>query len=484
MQSRVSTLNQFYIFGAVLIFSLISGFISKQYALFAIPLLYLGAFITIVDFKYIYYALLASLPISTALEIGGGFSLDFPSEPLMLVLTGVFVLMIARSPYTLSERFWKHPITLLLILHLVWICIATLNSANLIVSIKFTLAKIWFVVPFYFLSAYFLREKKDIKRIFWIVFVSLMFTVLIVFLRHAALGFSFEHQKSVMGPFYSNHVSYANIMALFFPWICLAVFWYKRKSRYAKLLLLTAAFLLIAIYFSYTRAAYISLLVAAAVYVLVRLRLMRYIVVLAFAGLIGLVSFLVHDNKYLEYAPNYETTIAHKDFSKLMDATTKGEDLSTMERLYRWVAAFRMVETKPIFGFGPGNFYFFYKPYTLNRFKTYVSRNPEKSGTHNYFLMTATDQGVPGLLIFLFLTFVVFVKGEQTFHRLKDPVLKSMAMAAMLCLVVIYTFLLINDMLELDKVGGFYFMCLALLVNLDRREFFNSVQNRDSSNEI
>ena len=124
-------------------------------------------------------------------------------------------------------------------------------------------------------------------------------------------------------------------------------------------------------------------------------------------------------------------------------------------------------------GFGPGNFYNFYKSYTVSGFETYVSANPEKSGIHNYYLMMLVDQGIPGLIIFLILTFAILLKGEQIYHETRDEGRKRIVMILLLSLIIIDAFLLINDLIETDKVGSFYFMSIAILVNFDlanRRE--------------
>ena len=57
------------------------------------------------------------------------------------------------------------------------------------------------------------------------------------------------------------------------------------------------------------------------------------------------------------------TAITHDDFDDLLSATTKGQDVSTMERVYRWVAGGHMVAEKPWLGFGPSTFTEFYKSY-------------------------------------------------------------------------------------------------------------------------
>ena len=48
-------------------------------------------------------------------------------------------------------------------------------------------------------------------------------------------------------------------------------------------------------------------------------------------------------------------------------------------------------------------------------------------------------------------------------------ILKHMAMMALLSLIIILSLLIINDLIETDKIGPFFFMNLALLINLDLR---------------
>jgi hypothetical protein len=49
-----------------------------------------------------------------------------------------------------------------------------------------------------------------------------------------------------------------------------------------------------------------------------------------------------------------------------------------------------------------------------------------------------------------------------------------MAMAALLSFIVILSILILNDMVETDKIGSFFFFVLALLVGLDLR---NKIKN-------
>jgi O-antigen ligase len=168
----------------------------------------------------------------------------------------------------------------------------------------------------------------------------------------------------------------------------------------------------------------------------------------------------------MEYAPNYERTVFNgKNFEKHLEATYKMQDVSGMERVYRWVAAARMIGDKPLVGSGAATFYPEYKRYTVKSFRTYVSDNPEKSTTHNYVLLQLAEQGIPGFVLFLTLIATALLMGESLYHRSRQqPDVRRVVLAALLSLVVIAFHLTLNELVEVDKIGPVFFICLALLV--------------------
>lgn len=461
-----------FLFGGlvvVIISSILLGIFTEEYILFGLPILYLGVYLAIVDFRKIFCLLLASIPISTELELPGGFGTDFPAELLIIGLMLLYFLYLLRNGWQLSSHFFKHPITLLLLIHIGWIGLTVLHAGEKVIAVKFLLAKIWYIVTCYFMAGLLIKTEKDIKSFFKWVFLPLLFTVTIVMIRHALVGFSFEGINSVLNPFYRNHVNYAAILVVFFPFIWYAPSWFSQYSTKWWLLVSSIGFFLIAIYLTYTRAAYVSLVIALGTYFIIRFKLMKITLAVALIIAVLGVNFMVYNNKYLDFAPDFNKAIAHKKFDNLIDATAKGEDISTMERVYRWVAGGYMVKEKPWFGFGPGNFYTYYPQYTVNSFTTYVSDNPERSGIHCYYLMLAVEQGIIGLLIFLLIVLTVLLKGEQLYHQVATPDKRRLVLMTLLSLVIIFSLLLINDLVETDKVGTFFFMGMAILVNLDER---------------
>jgi len=406
----------------------------------------------------------AILPFSIEVYFSNGLGTDLPTEPLILLFCTYALISI---PFW--SRGWHKPsvITILIFLHLVWIGYAAIYAEFPAVSLKFLVAKLWYVIPFYLLTQrFFSNYKSEIQELNpsffsrWVKWflIGLAISVVYVMVRHFSKGFSFDTIGWAVSPIYRNHVNYAALLS-----IGVALCYYKIKySAYRISYILLLSLFLGAIYFSYTRAAMAVVIIMLVAYALLKYRLLFISGIIAlFLGLAGLLYMSI-DNRYLHYAPNYESTVAHTKFDNLIEATYELEDISTMERVNRWVAGFKMVSDRPVTGYGPNNFYFNYKAYTNNSFQTYVSDNPDKSGIHNYYLMTAVEQGVIGLLIWLFLLFSAIFIGERKYHRSFGQS-KTIIAIALLILVNIMTLILINDLIEAVKVGPFLFISLGII---------------------
>jgi len=199
-------------------------------------------------------------------------------------------------------------------------------------------------------------------------------------------------------------------------------------------------------------------------YYIITKRWVKHALLISITSASILVAYLAIDNKYLDLTPNFERTITHTEFDNLLEATYKLEDISSMERIYRWMAGIEMIKDKPLFGFGPANFYDNYQKYSISQFVTYVSDNPEKSGIHNYFLMILVEQGLPGFIIFLVLCILILVNAESVYHQYAGHPQRYWIMAIGLSFIIILSMSLINDLIETDKVGPFFFLNIAALL--------------------
>lgn len=459
--------RMFQVFSGVLLASSFLGIILDEYLLFGIPAALLLGFLVLVDFRAVFYLLFFLIPFSSEFTLPNGFQTDLPSEPLTVGLMFIYLLYSIRYYRQSRWEFLKHPVSILLLLHLTWILMTAVLSTDIFVSFKFLLAKMWYIVTFFYLAGSILTTPKRVKWFFWCVFSGLLITVIFVTIQHATYGFAFKDVNKAVVPFYRNHVSYASIMSIFFPFIWLARRWYSRYSNGWWILVIGTLIVLLAIQVSYTRAAYIGLFAAAGAYYVVKYRFTRLVVLGAGFGAIVMAFYFFSNNTYLDYAPDFEKTVTHYEFDNLLAATAKGEDISTMERVYRWVAGFHMVRDHPMFGVGPGNFYNNYHKYTVSAFATYVSDNPDRSGIHCYYFMVLVEQGFLGALIFIVLCAWILLLGERVYHSYSDAETRNVIMMTLLSLISILVILIVNDMIETDKVGSFFFVYLAILVNFD-----------------
>ncbi len=455
------------VFSALVFVSAISAIgLESPFPLLIPPALLVG-YVAIVNVRHFYYLFFFLLPFSVELYLPNGLGTDLPSEPLMIGLSFSAILLFLTSLHKIPQKYIYHPLVLILLSHVGWVFVTSITAQNQVISIKYLIAKLWYIIPFFFYPLFLFRGKKEIIKCFKFFFIGMSLAALYVMVRHATMGFSFDMINRAGSPIFRNHVAYAAIMALSLPFAWAL----KNQSNCSKKESLMwsglIVFFLIAIYLTYTRAAYVTVLMAIAAYYVIRSNYTKQAILASVLIAAVSITYYLNDNKYLDLAPEYERTISHDKFGNLISATYKMEDLSTMERVYRWVAGYHMIKDKPIVGFGPGNFYDNYQAYSVSSFKTYVSFNPDKSGIHNYFLMCFVEQGALGFFIILFLVLYSVILGSQVYHKTENEDNKKIIMAAILSLIVIDAFILINDLLETDKVGTFFFLNLAILIIFD-----------------
>ncbi|TGE18339.1 O-antigen ligase family protein [Hymenobacter elongatus] len=454
-------------FIALLLLSGTAALLLKASLWLAVPFAALGVVVLFVDWRWVYYLLLLTLAFSREIPLPGGLSMDVPSEPLMLVLLVCFGVSVLLGRTEVPARIWRHPLVIIMALALLWSAVSMIFSVNTVKSVKYLLAKTWYIVPFVFVTASIVRRPADVWRVVSFYVAGASLSVVYTAARHASKGFRFDSINWAIQPFYINHVIYATVMALLIPYAFYAARDTEQPAK-RRLWRLALGVLVFGVLLSYTRASIVSLPVAGLFYLAMRLRLTRAILAVAAVAAFSTAYFFMHENNYMLYAPDFEKTVFNgHNFEKHLEATYKLQDVSGMERVYRWVAAARMISEKPITGSGPSTFYPEYKHYTVKSFRTYVSDNPEKSTTHNYFLLQLAEQGFPGFLLFVILFGTALVLIENLYHRSRSPQHRRVVLAAGLSLIVIIFHLLLNELVEVDKVGSFFYIGLAVLMRAE-----------------
>ena len=410
--------------------------------------------------SFIFFLLLFTIPLSTEYQFSTTLGTDIPDEALMWLLTPMIIFMLIRNR-EVPEALLQNKIMVVLLVSLYWTLITVLLSGSPFISLKFLLAKIWYIVPFVLGALLFLRERKDHLLAGNLVLIPMLFTVIVILLRHGLEGFSFESVNDVTVPFFRNHVNYGALLVCMIP-----VAWGLYKAGY-KFWLVGLIILLAGLFFSYSRGAWLALGAALIVVYFIRKNALQWLIGIAVVSVILVTAWFIDDNRYLKYRPQFEKTIYHASFDEHMAATYKMQDMSTVERFYRWIAAVNMAREEPITGSGPNSFYPMYKSYVANDFRTYVSDNPEKSTVHNYFLLLLAEQGVPGLALFTVLYIMMLMTAQKIYHISTDRHTKGLMLVIGAVLGMIGVLIFLSDLIETDKIGSVFYLCAGAL--LDRK---------------
>jgi O-antigen ligase len=337
-------------------------------------------------------------------------------------------------------------------------------------SVKFLLVRMWLTVCYFLLPVFIFKEKKDFIKAFRLMLVPMLLTVIVILIHHAMLGFKFDKvQKSITGLYY-NHVDYSAVISMFFPLLLVAYSLSKGRNMFIRggLLLIIAIFIA-GIGFSYARAAVIAVVFALVIGWAMRKRLVNLVMPGFYIALIAMLVYLIPNNKFMVLRPDFNKTYMHKEFVDHILATFRGKDMSSMERVYRWIAAMRMSKDEPVTGYGPRAFYYFYKPYTISSFQTYVSRNPEHSTTHNYYLYMLVEQGWPAMLLYTLFIPLIFAKAQRVYYRFKDSFYRHITIGLAMTVAAGFINNFFSELIETHKVGALFYIPVALLIILDQK---------------
>jgi len=435
----------------------------------ALPFMLAILLVVIYSFDKIIYlvALFAplSLPLSTIMP-GFSFDMFLPTEPLLVGLLVVFVLKVIYER-GFDKQILLHPVSLAIYINLLWIFFTALTSTMPVVSIKFLLARIWFVAGLYFLTTKLFSEGKNIEKYVWLYVISLVIVIFYTLNRHLGYGiWNKEVANFVCNPFYKDHTSYGAALAMYLPFMVMFSFGGFVSRRVKVVSFIGLFILLIGFVLSYTRAAWLSLIVAIVVYGIMKLKIRFKPLFITFITLLVL-FFAFQDQIFMSLEKNSKQSSA--DFkTHLSSMTNITSDASNLERLNRWNCAIQMFELKPFFGYGPGTYMFQYSPFQLNANRTIISTNSADGGNaHSEYLGPLSESGVLGLLTFLLIIGVVIYTAVHTYMRLTDKRLKSIVLTALVGLVTYYIHGFLNNFLDTDKLSVPFWGFTAMIVAID-----------------
>jgi O-antigen ligase len=470
--------NPWIVLGIVLAFVFANAYaLLKEIRLFSVlPLVLVMVLVIIYRPKW---ALLL-IAFSTALSVNfedlaalGGIGISLPTEPIMIALMALYLLHLATGG-KVDKAFVRHPLTIAIIFSLMWMLVTTFTSTLPVVSLKYFLARLWFVISMYFMINAFFGDERFVRRFVQLLIAGMVFAALYTLAHHAQHSFAERPAHWVMSPLFKDHTSYGAFLALLLP---LVIFHFWRapwasleKYVYTAVLVLFS----IALVLSYTRAAWVSLVVVVPIWILIRLKIDYKLVLLGMAMLVGL-FFAFEDSINHRLSKNSQDSSG--DFQEHVQSITNiSSDASNLERLNRWNAALRMYAEKPILGFGPGTYMFQYAIYQKSADKTIISTNQADGGNaHSEYLGPLSEQGLPGAILVLVVLAIALYTGITLYYRLDHvPYLKGVVMSMTLGLITYFVHGILNNFLDTDKaavpVWGFMSALVAIQLYHTRKD--------------
>ena len=430
-----------------------------------IPMALLVVWLMVTRLETAFMLMTLLTPFAVDLALLPKMELSMPVEPMMILFTAIFLfrVLLTRS---YDMRVLRHPVTLLLLASLAWMAFTSMTSEMPWVSAKYTLARVWFVVPFFFAASQFFQSHQRIRQFFWAYAIGLGVVILIATTKTLGNFSDLQTLHRVMRPFYNDHTAYGCVIALMIPAAVYFIFSRGQRGWLRVLTLMLFAGLCIGLFFSYCRAAWISVVGALGVYLLIRMGLKVKWMVLLFG--LGVGVFFVYQSDVL-----YKLGKNHQDSSYTLADQVKSisnisTDASNLERLNRWASAMRMWKENPVLGCGPGTYQFLYAGYQRSYQLSTISTNAGNLGNaHSEYIGPMTEQGVPGVALVVVLFLTTFATGVRVYRTAKEPQTARMALAFTLALLTYYIHGVFNNFLDTDKLSVPFWGFTAVIVALD-----------------
>jgi len=461
-------IKTYWVYGVSIVFIALNLFLLArgQYWALLLPVALFVALMYIFALDKLILLIVFLTPLAVNIRnVDVGFGVSLPTEPLMFGVLIIFILkLFAGTPY--DKRIFHHPVSLAILFSLSWMLVTTFTSEMPVVSIKYLVARLWFVVPFYFVGVVLFKDLGNIRKFFWLYVISLCIVIIYTVFNHAQHGFDEQSGHWVMTPFYNDHTAYGAALAMFMP-VMLGFSFdpaYKKPTRWMAFILFVV--LTVALILSYSRAAWISVVMALLVFIAVKLHIKFKWIFATFAVLV--IMFFSFERQILEVLERNEQESSTDFVEHVKSIYNISSNASNLERVNRWQAAIRMFHERPFFGWGPGTYQFVYAPFQRSKEKTIISTNAgDRGNSHNEYLGPLSEEGVLGMVaVFLIVIFSIYT-ALKVYARTEDKEIKLLVMMAMLGLITYFTHGFLNNFLDTDKASVPVWGFMAIIVALD-----------------
>jgi len=399
-----------------------------------------------------FLALTAYLPFSKIL-IG-----RFGAETTGLNLTNILMIIVilswvSHSIYKRERLFSKSTLNPIILLFCLWGLFSVLRGKFLYGRYYdfedfFILFKRWITpVLLYFIALNMVKDKENFKKAIFVM-MSVTFIVALMAIRdYISFGDSGSLEESRIGGVFEQ----PNMLGAFFVYnmfFFLGFFFYYWRSFKYQLLLIPLLVCFRGIMVTFSRGAYIAFGFGSLMIVFFKNKILfLFALILIIIAILNPV-FLPEGIRYRMSSTFANQQVISTDIEEVTDSSVE-------RRLLIWKGAMAMIKGQPLFGFGYGIF-----PYIIGY---YVPQVPN-ADPHNTYLMIAAEMGIPGLIIFLAILFMLIKNSWWLLRHIKDRYFKAFALGMLGCLFGLIVANIFGSRLNSEEVSSYFWILSGLLM--------------------
>ena len=383
-------------------------------------------------------------PFSREIVGPGGAAFAMPSEPMMAIALGAWLLRswpwreISAGPRSIAR-----PLAAVAAIALV----SVLASRVPLIGIKaWVMAALYAAFGYlYFVSTGFRPRRFSLWLGLGVLLASLLSTY--ASLRVLSAGAGLRTAYGAARPFFVEHGTFAAYIAFFLPPAIVESIASEGRRRF--LWAAGAGVILTGIVLTFTRAAWISVALVLPVLLVAKMAARGSARLLVPISIVALLAWGIGTTKIAEPLLGHARTIV-----------TAG-NVSNLERLNRWMAAVEMTKARPLTGVGYsayGEEYRYYRRKSIVTEQSYAM-----FGAHNELLRMLAETGWLGLAASIWFLGAVAVAGVRTFARDPRSYRGRLALGLTCGLATYAVHSLFNSYLGIDKISVPFWIFVGML---------------------
>lgn len=327
-------------------------------------------------------------------------------------------------------------------------------SANLFILFKRWLAPILL----YFVGLNMVKDKQTFKKVLFVIMLVTFFIGLMATKEYMVFGDRGSIERSRIGGVFGN----PNILGAFlvynmFFFLSFFLFYAQQLKYWFIMVPFLICFRGIMVTFS--RGAYLAFAFAALMVVFFKSKLLFVLMIIALAVLITVPGLFPEGIRY-RMASTFggEKTIS----TNVNDVTDKSAEI----RLKVWDGATKMIKDQLLLGVGYGMF-----PYMIGNYAPGL----EGTDAHNLYLIITAEMGIPMLVIFLIIIFMLFKKSLWLLKNSHDKYFKAFALGMIGSLSgLLIANLLGSRLLYSEELSSYFwllagFLMRAIIINKNKQ---------------